>query len=78
MRVVKVDPAKTPFHEGERSVQDRAGVRRMAEKIGISMNARLGFSMPTDGKRLYLSAVEQGPNEVWALENFLPRDVAAK
>jgi predicted pyridoxine 5'-phosphate oxidase superfamily flavin-nucleotide-binding protein len=38
MRVVKVDPTKTPFHEGERAVQDRAGVRRMAEKIGISVD----------------------------------------
>src|SRR5262249_2004697 len=38
MRVVKVDPTKTHFHEGERAVQDRAGVRRMAEKIGISVD----------------------------------------
>jgi Tol biopolymer transport system component len=44
-----------------------------AEKIGISLNARLGFSMPADGKRLFLSATEEGPNEVWALQNFLPK-----
>jgi Tol biopolymer transport system component len=47
-----------------------------AEKIGIAMNARLAFSMPADGKRIFLSATEEGPNEVWALENFLPKDVA--
>src|SRR5262249_60686893 len=38
MRIVRVDPMKTPFHEGERAVQDRAGVRRMADKIGISVD----------------------------------------
>jgi Tol biopolymer transport system component len=44
-----------------------------AERIGISMNARLGLSMTADAKRLFLSAVEEGPNEVWALDNFLPK-----
>ena len=38
MRVVKVDPTKTPFHEGERTVQDRAGVRPMADKIGTGVD----------------------------------------
>ena len=29
---------KTPFHEGERSVQERAGVSRMADKIGTGVD----------------------------------------
>lgn len=45
-----------------------------AEPMGVSMNARLtALSLTPDAKRLFVSAAEQGPNEVWALENFLPQ-----
>ena len=50
-----------------------------AEQIGISMNARLPrFSLAPDGRRLFISATEQGPNDIWALENFLPKAAEAR
>ncbi len=49
-----------------------------AEQIGISMYAQLRFSMPADGKRLFVSANEEGRNEVWALENFLTKTESVK
>jgi TolB protein len=47
-----------------------------AERIGITMNARIKSPfMHPDGKSLFFTAVEADNNEVWALENFLPKGV---
>jgi Tol biopolymer transport system component len=50
-----------------------------AEKIGITMNARIKspFIHP-DGKSIFFTAVEADSNEVWALENFLPKRAPTK
>jgi serine/threonine protein kinase/WD40 repeat protein len=45
------------------------------ESVGISMEARIKSPrVHPDGKRIAFGAVEQLDNEIWALENFLPRD----
>jgi len=45
-----------------------------AEKIGIRMKARIKspFIHP-DGKSIFFTVVEADNNEVWAMENFLPK-----
>ncbi len=49
------------------------------EQLGLSMMARLKSpQVHPDGRRIFFGAAENGPNEVWSLENFLPKTVAAK
>jgi serine/threonine protein kinase len=44
------------------------------ERVGISLGARIKSPrVHPDGKRIAFGAVEQLDNEIWALENFLPR-----
>lgn len=50
-----------------------------AEQIGITMNARIKFpQIHPDGKSIFFSAVEADTAEVWALENFLPKQTASR
>jgi Tol biopolymer transport system component len=45
-----------------------------AEEMGLSMVARIHSpQIHPDGKRIFFSANANYPNEVWALENFLPK-----
>jgi len=50
-----------------------------AEKIGITMNARIRApQIHPDGRSLFFSAVEAESGEIWALENFLPEQTASR
>jgi Tol biopolymer transport system component len=43
------------------------------QKVGISVGGRIQHpQVHPDGRRIVFWSREQGPNEVWALENFLP------
>ena len=44
-----------------------------AEPMGLSMPVIGSPQIHPDGKRIYFSSNTRGPNEVWALENFLPQ-----
>ncbi len=49
------------------------------EQMGLSMMGRIKSpQVHPDGRRLFFTLLENGPDEVWALENFLPKTVAAK
>ena len=49
------------------------------EKMGISLNGQLQHpQVHPSGRRLAFSTQEQGANEVWALENVLPRAEAGR
>ena len=50
-----------------------------AEKVGVSMNARIKApQMHPDGRSIVFTAVEANVSQVWALENFLPTKIARK
>jgi Tol biopolymer transport system component len=49
-----------------------------AENIGISMHRIRALRIHPDGRRLAFDSVIDAPSEVWALENFLPKTVAAR
>jgi Tol biopolymer transport system component len=44
-----------------------------AEQTGLSMPGLWDVQLYPDGRRIFFTANESGPNEVWALENFLPK-----
>ena len=51
-----------------------------AEQMGLPM-AAANIASPQihpDGKRVFFASNTRGPNEVWALENFLPKAAASK
>lgn len=48
------------------------------EKLGISGESIFYPQMSPDGRRIAFTGRENNAQEVWALENFLPRRVAAK
>ncbi|HUS07893.1 MAG TPA: hypothetical protein VMZ52_16440 [Bryobacteraceae bacterium] len=49
------------------------------EQMGLSMPGRVKFpQIHPDGHRMFFGAIENGPTEVWALENFLPKTIASK
>jgi hypothetical protein len=42
--------------------------------MGISMPARiLSPQLSPDGRKIFFSVWERAPEELWALENFLPK-----
>lgn len=43
-----------------------------AETVGLSMPGVRNVQLEPDGRRIFFVANQSGPNEVWALENFLP------
>jgi sugar lactone lactonase YvrE len=49
-----------------------------AENIGISMNRIRALRMNPDGRRIAFDSVIDAPSELWVLENFLPKTVAAR
>ena len=50
-----------------------------AEKVGVSMNARIKApQMHPDGRSIVFTAVAADVAQIWALENFLPARVATK
>ena len=49
-----------------------------AENIGISMNRIRGLQIHPDGRRLTFDSAISAPQEVWVLENFLPKTTASK
>jgi len=65
---------KTPFHEGERAVQDRAGVRRMADKIGTGVDDSIPPPAQEFLRRRYV--VQLGSvsarGAVWASQRVAP------
>jgi hypothetical protein len=65
---------KTPFHEGERAVQERAGVRRMADKIGTGIDDAIPPSAQEFLRRRYvvqLGSLSPG-GAVWASQRVGP------
>ena len=65
---------KTPFHEGERSVQERAGVSRMADKIGTGVDDSIPPPAQEFLRRRYvvqLGSVSQR-GAVWASQRVAP------
>ncbi len=50
-----------------------------AERVGLSMNARIkGPQMHPDGRSIFFTVVAADSDQIWALENFLPAMTAAK
>jgi hypothetical protein len=43
------------------------------QQMGISIPGRIKSpQIHPDGKRIFFSGIERSPDELWALENFLP------
>lgn len=50
-----------------------------AEQMGLTIPGRVKSpQIDPEGRQIFFSANESSPNEVWALENFLPQSAAAK
>lgn len=49
------------------------------EHTGVSVKGFFrSLAMHPDSHRLTFGAIEDGPHELWALENFLPKTIAAR
>jgi Tol biopolymer transport system component len=44
-----------------------------AEQAGLSMPGLWDVQLHPDGRRIFFTASESGPSEIWTLENFLPQ-----
>jgi hypothetical protein len=50
-----------------------------AEPMGISWAGRIKSpQFQADGRRMFFSAIEESPSELWALENFLPKPAPSR
>jgi len=65
---------KTPFHEGERAVQERAGVSRMADKIGTGVDDSIPLPAQEFLRRRYVAQLGSvSPRgAVWASQRVGP------